>query len=34
MEIRQGTIDNLKAVAAVEAECFPEAEAAAEKEFV
>ena len=33
MEIRQGTIDDLKAVAAVEAECFPEAEAATEKDF-
>ena len=33
MEMRQGTIADLKAVAAVEAECFPEAEAATEKDF-
>ncbi len=33
MNIRTATIDDLKAVAAVEAECFPAAEAATEEEF-
>lgn len=33
MEIRYGTMKDLKAVADVEAECFPAAEAAAEKDF-
>ena len=33
MEIRTATIDDLQAVAAVEAECFPAAEAATEVEF-
>lgn len=33
MEIRYGTMDDLKAIAAVEAECFPPAEAADEAEF-
>ena len=33
MEIRTATIDDLQAVAAVEAECFPAAEAATEAEF-
>lgn len=31
MEIRKATIDDLKAIAAVEAECFPAAEAASEE---
>lgn len=34
MKIRQATIEDLKTVAAVEARCFPEAEAATEKDFV
>lgn len=33
MEIRTATIDDLDAVAAVEAECFPAAEAATKEEF-
>ena len=33
MEIRKATMANLAAVTAVEAECFPEAEAAKEKDF-
>ena len=33
MEIRTATMDDLQAVAAVEAECFPAAEAATEAEF-
>ena len=33
MEIRTATMDDLQAVAAVEAECFPAAEAATEVEF-
>lgn len=33
MEIRYGTMEDLKAVAALEAECFPAAEAATEKDF-
>ncbi len=33
MEIRTATIDDLDAVAAVEAECFPSAEAATKEEF-
>ena len=33
MEIRTATMDDLQAVAAVEAECFPAAEAATEEEF-
>lgn len=33
MEIRTATIQDLEAVAAVEAECFPPAEAATQKEF-
>lgn len=33
MEIRTGTIDDLDAVAAVEAACFPPAEAATKEEF-
>ena len=33
MEIRRATIDDLDAVTAVEAECFPSAEAATGKEF-
>ena len=34
MDIRYATIEDIKAIAAVEAECFPPAEAAAEKEFI
>lgn len=33
MEIRKATMEDLAAVTAVEAECFPEAEAAKEKDF-
>lgn len=33
MEIRNATIEDLQAVTAVEAECFPAAEAATEKDF-
>ena len=33
MKIRTATINDLEAVAAVEAECFPKAEAATKKEF-
>lgn len=33
MEIRKATIHDLKAITAVEAECFPEAEAATEDDF-
>ena len=33
MEIRTATMDDLQAVAAVEADCFPAAEAATEAEF-
>ena len=34
MEIRKATIDDLAAITAVEAECFPAAEAAGEKDFM
>lgn len=34
MDIRYATKEDLKAIATVEAECFPPAEAASEKEFV
>ena len=34
MEIRNATTEDLHAIAAVEAACFPPAEAATEKEFV
>ena len=33
MKIRKATIEDLKAITAVEAECFPAAEAATEKDF-
>lgn len=33
MQIRNATIEDLKIITAVEAECFPEAEAAKEKDF-
>ena len=33
MDIKYATMENLTAIAAVEAECFPPAEAATEKEF-
>ena len=34
MDIRYATIEDIKAITAVEAECFPPAEAATEKEFI
>lgn len=34
MNIKNATVEDIAAVAAVEAECFPPAEAAAEKEFI
>lgn len=34
MDIRYATIENIKAITAVETECFPPAEAATEKEFI
>ena len=34
MDIRYATIEDIKAITAVEPECFPPAEAATEKEFV
>ena len=34
MEIKYATTEDITAIAAVEAECFPPAEAATEKEFV
>ena len=34
MDIRYATIEDIKAITAVETECFPPAEAATEKEFI
>jgi len=34
MDIRYATIEDIKAITAVESECFPPAEAATEKEFI
>ena len=34
MNIKYATMEDLAAIAAVEAECFPPAEAATEKEFI